>query len=351
MHIIELPHKTKPFLCPTNPVSDICEWKTGKRIPEEILFYTHPGFSYACKEKSMVPLRPLFNQSMMGAELYSRLASVLGFEVHSSEGEDFATALKNVQDYIDSEIPVILFGVDMYHLSYHKRYYHSKHVAGHIIMMCGYDDRGIFLFDNSKEEIMSLSYTDLKEAWNKDIPGLCKKNAYHAVDFTANDIDDCLVFPRLINCAANEYFTPTMPLSGKKGLEQFIGEMLTLPDKYDKKTIEQIYTRIAMFTASQIPELPKVMNENNNEKYNPHMGSRDKTANTIYKYRDMLPSEDYDKYKECAKLLETSGKYIETFTDMLCRDIIKDDYNDTKKYLPILNNIAEYDSQALMIFK
>ncbi len=44
MKRLELPHRMADYLCPVNGLCDVYEWKTGKRIPEELIFYAKAGF-------------------------------------------------------------------------------------------------------------------------------------------------------------------------------------------------------------------------------------------------------------------------------------------------------------------
>jgi len=44
MKRLELPHRMADYLCPVNGLCDVYEWKTGSRIPEELIFYAKAGF-------------------------------------------------------------------------------------------------------------------------------------------------------------------------------------------------------------------------------------------------------------------------------------------------------------------
>ena len=44
MKRLELPHQLADYLCPVNGLCDVYEWKTGKRIPKELIFYSKAGF-------------------------------------------------------------------------------------------------------------------------------------------------------------------------------------------------------------------------------------------------------------------------------------------------------------------
>ena len=55
MKRLELPHQTADYLCPVNGLCDVYEWKTGKRIPEELIFYSKAGFQMISQKKAAVP--------------------------------------------------------------------------------------------------------------------------------------------------------------------------------------------------------------------------------------------------------------------------------------------------------
>lgn len=39
MKLLKIPHRLADYLCPINGLCDIYEWKTGNRIPDDLLFF------------------------------------------------------------------------------------------------------------------------------------------------------------------------------------------------------------------------------------------------------------------------------------------------------------------------
>ncbi len=54
----------------------------------------------------------------------------------------------------------------MYYLPYYKKLYHKEHIPFHYILMVGYDDEGIYLYDCGRTELLHLSYDKLRESMN-----------------------------------------------------------------------------------------------------------------------------------------------------------------------------------------
>ena len=63
MKILEIPHSTANYLCPANGLCDIYEWKTGMRIPDELIFYSRTGFMLI-SQKIADPPKMIFPSAM-----------------------------------------------------------------------------------------------------------------------------------------------------------------------------------------------------------------------------------------------------------------------------------------------
>ena len=59
---------------------------------------------------------------------------------------------KMSRQLLDQDIPVILFGLDMFYLPYQSKFYHRQHIPGHVVLMIGYDETNVYVHDNSKAE-------------------------------------------------------------------------------------------------------------------------------------------------------------------------------------------------------
>ena len=131
MKILKLPHRTADYLCPVNGLADFYEWKTGVRIPEQLLFYARSGFMLISNKKAVASEDDLFFRPAASAGSSTNSGGgMMDFALHSGEGKTFGNALREIRALIDREIPVIIFGLDMYHLGYQEKFYHRMHVPG-----------------------------------------------------------------------------------------------------------------------------------------------------------------------------------------------------------------------------
>lgn len=73
MNSLKLPHQTAAYLCPVNGLCDIYEWKTGKRIPEELLFFSRPGFQLISQKRA-----PALKWSFSAKVALAKISSNIG---------------------------------------------------------------------------------------------------------------------------------------------------------------------------------------------------------------------------------------------------------------------------------
>jgi hypothetical protein len=166
-------------------LEDMIEQERGIRLPQYLLVITgYIGFKYEDRPREKIPkiVEPGFG---VGRVHYDFLADIIGFDWHMSEGRDFESAWKTMRELIDSGKPVIMGEMDMFHLPYFKKFYRRIHVPFHYITLTGYDDeKGTALIqDCSRPEGLEISLRDLGNALARDVPGLCKKNAFFWFDF------------------------------------------------------------------------------------------------------------------------------------------------------------------------
>ena len=117
-----MPHKVCDKTCMINGLEDIYEWKTGHRSPDWLFPYLAglAGFVYLKNKRAPVPRMVFFGAATK--YLYEMLADVVGYRWHMIEDRSFAYAFKQAKAHIDRDQPVVLGGLDMYHLPYYKYY-------------------------------------------------------------------------------------------------------------------------------------------------------------------------------------------------------------------------------------
>ncbi len=191
MKRIDLPHKVCGATCMINGLEDLYEHKTGVRLPDWFLIYMSgmAGFGYIKANPAPVPR--FVGWGARPVDQYRTLADVVGFTWQMSEGRAFKTAWQQAKDYIDAGTPVILGAVDMFHLPYYEKFYHTYHIPIHYILLVGYDDdrQAALVQDCDRAAVQALPYADLRAAWDVHVPGLSKKHTLFAFTFSDHPAD------------------------------------------------------------------------------------------------------------------------------------------------------------------
>lgn len=346
MNILELPHRLADYLCPINGLNDVYEWKRGSRIPDELLFYCQLGFM-DIKNKKSNPPRMIFLGSVIGKRQYEFWQSIMGYNLHRDEGKAFASTLARIKGLIDKRVPVILFGLDMYHLTYHKNFYQKIHIPGHIVLMVGYDNEGVYVHDNSKEGVQAVTYQDLKLAWGEGFPGLAGKNAYFGIEFSDAPMGDKEVISAGLAGMARRYLEPPVGFMGIKGLTRLIKDISFWTDRYSEDSRKAIYTHMVTYTGSVLPMLPEALDSANAGFTNPHRGCRDKMARALRSYAHLYGSRNW---LEAAEYFEKSGDMIARITDMMARDILNSDFSASARYADLFRDMRDLEEKAFKCF-
>ena len=96
MKRLELPHRMADYLCPVNGLCDVYEWKTGKRIPEELIFYAKAGFQMISQKRADAPKMIFLGQGSIGKREYEFWKEIIGYEIIFGEGKCFRTTWKEI---------------------------------------------------------------------------------------------------------------------------------------------------------------------------------------------------------------------------------------------------------------
>lgn len=321
MKRLELPHRLADYLCPVNGLCDIYEWKTGKRIPEELIFYSKAGFQMISRKKAAVPKMVFMGQGSIGKREYEFWKGIIGYEVIAGEGKCFWTTWKNVRELLDKDIPVILFGLDMFYLPYQGKFYHKQHIPGHVVLMTGYDEANAYVHDNSKTEVQTIPIAELELAWAEDYIGISRKNA-------------------------EVYLSSPLSFMGQRGLDRFIAEFPGWADKFTKEELQKIYLHFIEYTGSILPELPYEISGLKSGIFNPHRASRDKFAQALVKYKDVYGTESWEK---AARYFQKSGKIIEEIVDGFIEDVMEYSFGYSEKYIPLFQALRGCEEEAFCL--
>lgn len=344
MKRLELPHQLADYLCPVNGLCDVYEWKTGKRIPEELIFYSKAGFQLISQKKAIVPKMIFLGQGSIGKREYEFWKSIMGYEVIAGEGKCFRTTWKNVRELLDQDIPVILFGLDMFHLPYQSKFYHKQHIPGHVVLMIGYDEVNAYVHDNSKTKVQIIPIVELELAWAEDYIGISKKNAYFGIDMKTPETDVARIVQKGIGKNAEAYLSSPLSFMGRRGLNRFIAEFPKWADNmFTEEELKRIYLHFIEYTGSVLPELPYEISGQKSGIFNPHRASRDKFAQALVKCKDSFGTGGWE---EAAVHFQKSGKIIGEIVNGFIEDVVGCSFGHSEKYIPLFEALRECEENA-----
>lgn len=343
MRQLELPHRLADYLCPVNGLCDVYEWKTGKRIPEELIFYVKAGFQIISSKKAAVPKMIFLGQGSIGKWEYFFWKDIIGYEVIYSEGKCFRTAWNAIRELLDKKMPTVLFGLDMFYLPYQQKFYHRQHILGHVVLMVGYDEDNVYVHDNSKVGVQTIPVSDLKQAWAEDYVGISKKNTYFGIDMKSPETDISWIAQSGIKKNADLYLHSPLSFIGQKGFCKFVKEFPKWKDMFTPDELRKIYLHFIEYTGSILPELPYEFSGSRSEIINPRQASRDKLAQALLKYKDCFGTP---VWMEAAHYFEVSGKVIEKIAEGFVEDVRSMDFADSEKYIPLFQKIRKYENAA-----
>lgn len=346
MKRLELPHRMADYLCPVNGLCDVYEWKAGSRIPEELIFYAKAGFQMISQKRADVPKMIFLGQGSIGKREYEFWKEIIGYEIISGEGKCFRTTWSEICELLDQEIPTILFGLDMFYLPYQQKFYQRQHIPGHVVLMVGYDDKNVYIHDNSKEGVWAVPVSNLEQAWAKSYTGISRKNAYFGIDMKSPETDISRIVQKGMAKNAEIYLHSTLSFVGQRGLDKFMKEFPKWKEAFTQEALRKIYLHFIEYTESVLPELPYEISGRQSEITNPHQASRDKLAQALIKYQD---SFGVPEWEDAAHWFESSGQMIQIIVDGFLEDVRNMSFGDSRKYIPSFRKMREYEEHAFHI--
>ena len=346
MKRLELPHRMADYLCPVNGLCDVYEWKTGKRIPEELIFYAKAGFQMISQKRADAPKMIFLGQGSIGNREYEFWKEIIGYEIMFGEGKCFRTTWKEICALLDREIPTILFGLDMFYLPYQQKFYQKQHILGHVVLMVGYDDENAYIHDNSKEGVQPVPLSNLEQAWAKSYIGISKKNTYFGINMKSPETDISQIVQKGMATNAEMYLHSALSFVGQKGLDKFMKEFPKWKNVFAQEALCKIYLHFIEYTGSVLPELPYEISGSRSGIINPHRASRDKLAQALLKYQG---SFGVPGWEDAAYCFECSGEIIQTIVGGFIEDVGNMSFGNSEKYIPFFQKLREHEECAFHI--
>lgn len=116
-------------------------------------------------------------------KMYEFLAPIVGFDYKVCEYKSFERALAKIKAEIDAGFPCMIGALDMFYLPHFSKLYHKEHIPFHYELAIGYDDESRILYFNDcgRTETQTISYDELRLAFDCAYPGLSNPNTVWTV--------------------------------------------------------------------------------------------------------------------------------------------------------------------------
>ena len=306
--LITLKHHMDDYECMWNGIEDLYIQNTGETLPPKFFFClaSFGSFFYMKTPKSDMKRMVALGDGRT-KQMYEFLAPVVGFEYKHYSYETFGQAIKKAKTEVDAGYPPVLGALDMYYLSYYPKLYHGDHIPFHYVLMVGYDDdtRCVYLHDCEREEVQTLSYDELRYAWDCSYPGLSKPNTVCTVRMNTSKNKYQIAKDALAK-KSDLFLNPPVSFVGKKGFQKFIDELPKLKSELTKEDYDKILTNMVTFFGT-VPTVPNALRGINEPDEVDFCGGFDKMSRVLSdmgnEYREQTWLEASTRFKEGAIII------------------------------------------------
>lgn len=258
--IIDIPHRVDDYVCMWNGTEDLYIRDTGEKLPPKFLFSlsSFGSFCYMKTPKAELKRMVAFGDGRT-KQMYEFMAPIVGFKYKVYECKSFEKALAKIKSEIDSGFPCMIGALDMYYLPQFEKIYHIEHIPFHYELAVGYDEEEKVLFFNDcgREGILSISFDELKLAFDCSYPGLSKPNTVWAIRM--NSAKNKYQIAKEALCKKKEMFlNPPVGFIGYKGFRKFIKELAKWKEELSKEDYDKILFNIVQFFGT-VPTVPNAL--------------------------------------------------------------------------------------------
>lgn len=258
--LIALKHHMDDYECMWNGIEDLYIRDTGEKLPPSFFFIlaSFGSFCYMKTPKSELKRMIAFGDGRT-KKMYEFLAPIVGFEYKHYGYKTFEQAIKKAKAEINAGNPTVLGALDMYYLPYFSKLYHGDHIPFHYVLMIGYDDdvQCIYLLDCGRDEVQTLSYNELRQAWNCSYLGLSKPNTVCTVRMNSTK-NKYQIAKEALAKKGEIFLNPPVSFVGRKGFQKFIYEFPKLKNELTKEDYDKILINMVTFFGT-VPTVPNAL--------------------------------------------------------------------------------------------
>lgn len=258
--MIEIAHRMDDYVCMWNGIEDIYIRDTGEELPPKF-FFVLGSFGSFCYMKT--PKAELKRMVALGdgrtRKMYEFLAPIVGFDYTVIEYKSFEKALSKIKAEIDAGYPCMIGALDMFYLPHFEKIYHKEHIPFHYELAIGYDDdlRKLYFVDCGRTETQTISYDELRLAFNCSYPGLSKPNTVWVIRMHTNKKKYEIAKEALAK-KRELYLNPPVGFIGHRGFEKFIKDLPNWKSELSKDDYDKILFNMVQFFGT-VPTIPNAL--------------------------------------------------------------------------------------------
>jgi len=313
--LITLKHHADDHECMWNGIEDLYIRDTEEKLPPRF-FFVLAAFGSFCYLKT--PKSDLKRMVALGdgrtKQMYEFLAPIAGFEYRHYEYQTFEQAIRKAKAEINDGYPPVLGALDMYYLPYFSKLYHGEHIPFHYVLMVGYDDNEqlIYLHDCGREEVQTLSYDELRHAWNCSYPGLSKPYTVCAVRMNPTK-NKYKIAEEALAKKSDMFLNPKVSFLGRTGFQKFIHELPDLKNELTKADYDKILANMVMFFGT-VPTLPNALRGIKKPDEVSFCGGFDKMSRVL---NDLVRESGNETWLEASGCFEQGAAVISEITKVI----------------------------------
>ncbi|SHK16188.1 Butirosin biosynthesis protein H, N-terminal [Anaerocolumna jejuensis DSM 15929] len=340
--LIEIKHHLCDGCCMWSGIEDIYVTKTGEEVPEAFFFALSSYGENIYLKFHDLP-RPVMLSVCDGRtrKTYEKIKEELGLQYKISEGRTLEYAFKSVKSEIDNGRPVILGPLDMYHLPYLKMY-HKVHIPMHYVLMAGYDEKCIFLYDCGRKDIQTLSYEELQKAWQIDKNEVGNKNGFIRFSLPDNLPGVFELAKACFKRKANEQLRIKPEFAGISALRKIAFDFPKWKEEMPQDVYRNALVGLTEFLG-MVPKIPdRLLGIQSDTEDIPYKGNCDRFGKVLILLGDKYKWEDWvsagDLFMQSGEVFEKITSYIVSY---LC------DGKETLELIPkLFSEIVDLEESA-----
>jgi hypothetical protein len=233
--VSRIPHRPAPGLCPVNGIRDLIQWRSGRDWSNQFLHGLGGGGGFAyLRFNAADPPRQVY-WGVAGPRQHAYLADLLGAEYKAIENRTFKFSWRKAREALDAGIPPVLGPLDMFYLPFYPGIYRQRHIPIHYLLLVGYDEENVHVYDTGQEALQTLPREELQQAWDVNVPGLGKRNRLVILDIPPDPPPTELLIQRSVADQCRTMLRPPVSMLGVPAMKKLVREIARWPAELGKE--------------------------------------------------------------------------------------------------------------------